>query len=418
MSRTFSSSFTHYLVPSERAVKTALTTGMVVFDTNVLLSAYRFAPQAREQLLSTMDQLKDRVWVPHRVGLEFHRRRLDVIAEQRAAYETVLGLIVKHKSELSKEIGDSIRQLSNRAALTGQDRLALLGQLEDGLEPLRKMVERLNDDHSAIEIHDDDPILLRLHSIIGENIGEDFPAEARKDALQEAERRKVARIPPGFKDADKPEFYGDYFLWRQTLDEAKRRSAQHLVFVTNDQKDDWYLKVKGKHIADPQLAQEARDFCNAQLVLMSTQTLLHHARKYLNADVSNETIRQAGELREIESAREDLAALATWMRTAEEALKISKSEMAALYDRLQALQARAYGLQTGLSDVSPMEANRRHAMLERINTEHERVVAQIALKERELVDLEGTILSAREKLIHLRHQLGEPGPNSPGYKGE
>ena len=76
----FSEQFREYLLPDEAEVRSAVATAMIVLDTNVLLSAYRFAPTAREELLAAIEQLGDRVWVPHQVGLEFHRNRYSVIA--------------------------------------------------------------------------------------------------------------------------------------------------------------------------------------------------------------------------------------------------------------------------------------------------------------------------------------------------
>ncbi|MGS2615117.1 PIN-like domain-containing protein [Micromonospora sp. LZ34] len=307
MATSFSAAFMHFLAPSEETVRVALTSGLVVLDTNVLLSAYRFAPKAREELLSTLQRMTDRVWVPHQVGLEFHRNRLEVMAERRTTYDTVLNSINSHKEAIQADLEGKIRNLSNRAALTDKERDRLLMQLEQVFGPLQKTVKRLSNDHAPADIESEDPILERLQTVIGDRIGDEWGEAARADALTEAERRAKEKIPPGFKDAGKPGGgYGDYFVWRQTMEEAKRRSAAYLVFVTGDQKEDWYLKVKGKVVAaQPALAEEAHRCCGVQLVLMSTQTLLFHATQYLNANVSSETIRQAGELPSMESRREE-----------------------------------------------------------------------------------------------------------------
>ena len=47
-------------------------------DANVLLHCLRHAAVVREELLRLFDVLKDSVWIPYQVGLEFHRNRLDV----------------------------------------------------------------------------------------------------------------------------------------------------------------------------------------------------------------------------------------------------------------------------------------------------------------------------------------------------
>lgn len=78
----------------------------------MLLSVYRFAPKAREELLSTLRTLGNRVWVPHQVGLEFHRNRLEVMAERRATYDTVLSANDLHKQTAQTDLEGKIRSLS------------------------------------------------------------------------------------------------------------------------------------------------------------------------------------------------------------------------------------------------------------------------------------------------------------------
>jgi hypothetical protein len=74
--------FHHFYAPDEAAVKAALQAGLVTPDANVLLSLYRFQRVARDQLFSALEKLGVRLWIPHQVGLEFHRNRLGVMFEQ------------------------------------------------------------------------------------------------------------------------------------------------------------------------------------------------------------------------------------------------------------------------------------------------------------------------------------------------
>ena len=56
--------------------------GTFVFDTNVLLNLYRYKNETSTAIIEIIKNLGDRVWVPHHVLLEFHRNRLEVIADQ------------------------------------------------------------------------------------------------------------------------------------------------------------------------------------------------------------------------------------------------------------------------------------------------------------------------------------------------
>ena len=43
----------------------------------------------RDELLKIFDEIKDRIWIPHQVALEFHDERLNVIKSLMAAYDKI-----------------------------------------------------------------------------------------------------------------------------------------------------------------------------------------------------------------------------------------------------------------------------------------------------------------------------------------
>ena len=55
-----------------------------------MLSLYRLPQKARKQLLLLLEKLKDRLWVPHHVAMEYYRKRPEVIHDQERVYEAIL----------------------------------------------------------------------------------------------------------------------------------------------------------------------------------------------------------------------------------------------------------------------------------------------------------------------------------------
>ncbi|MBG6103180.1 hypothetical protein IW249_003594 [Micromonospora vinacea] len=397
MTKGFSTGFTHFLAPSDQTLREALTGGMVVLDTNVLLSAYRFAPKAREELLSTLEGLKERLWVPHQVGLEFHRNRLEVMADRRATYDAVLNAIAAHDATVGADLENKIKSLSNRAALIDAERDELLAQLSGVFAPLQASVRRLSNDHAPTDGENEDPILTRLQQIISDHVGDDFDAPARDDAMEEAERRIKEQVPPGFKDGDKPTKHGDYFVWRQTLDEAKKKAPQYLVLVTGDQKEDWYLKVKGKIIgARPELVEEANRVCGVQLVMMNTQSLLYHAKAYLDANVSAETIRQAGELPTDESQLEKPVKLRFRRRHLADKRDFLQAEQFYLHKKISESRARLVQLIVQFDEaLTPNELNK-------LFFERQDLESEIEEMDRRLVHLSAQLADIEEQLEYVQ----------------
>lgn len=294
MASQFSDSFHYYIPPSERVIKGAFQGGMIVLDTNVLLSAYRFAPKARKELLSAIRRVAGRVWIPHRVAEEFHKNRIGVINGYDAEYGPVVDALRDAQSRIDAELVPKIEQLANRAALADQEKRDLIKLVADSTAKACRAVENLRKQHDLPPSGEGDKILAEFQELFEGKTGATLGERDLSEVIAEAERRAEQEIPPGFRDAKNTEPYGDYLIWRQTLIEASARKCEYLLFVTGDKKPDWYQVVKGKTIgAQPQLVKEAHRECGAQLVMCDTTSFLFHARQYLEAEVSAETIRQS-----------------------------------------------------------------------------------------------------------------------------
>jgi hypothetical protein len=56
---------------------------LFVFDTNTLLNLYGYAPQTRNDFFSILKILTNRIWLPYHVVLEYQRRRIGVIKNEK-----------------------------------------------------------------------------------------------------------------------------------------------------------------------------------------------------------------------------------------------------------------------------------------------------------------------------------------------
>src|SRR5262245_16420446 len=68
-----------------------------VLDANVLLNFYRYSDDAQSVLFDILDKLRDRIWLPHQAGMEFHKNRLEVISAQADSYTLLTDEIEKSK---------------------------------------------------------------------------------------------------------------------------------------------------------------------------------------------------------------------------------------------------------------------------------------------------------------------------------
>jgi hypothetical protein len=285
--------FQHFYAPGEGATASAMKAGFVVPDTNVLLNFYRYQMGARDELFGALEKLENRLWIPYQVGLEFHRRRLDVMAEQE-------GYFTKTRDEILAAIDGlhgKVRAFAARIGLSSD----YVKKIEDGICELNGLIadevmkaQGLNE--VRLDGHASDKVLVRIDALFENRVGEPMKPEELADARAEAERRVKEKAPPGYKDKGKADSAGDYLIWRQVMMEAKERKLP-VVFITDDTKEDWYQKYNGRTLgARRELREEMMSQAGVPLFIMTTETFLHHAGKYLNAEVSQETVDQAREL--------------------------------------------------------------------------------------------------------------------------
>lgn len=209
-----------------------------VFDTNVLLNLYRYSAKTRTSLLAAFESFKDRIWIPYQVAFEFMRKRCEVI------YETV------HRyDQFSKEIDAFTSKATETLRLTPKDE-----EINDLKRYLYKWLDSNKERNLLVENASDDEILNRILSIFDGRIGDKVDDEELSQIKKEGKERFEKSIPPGYKDdkkknneTDDNNAYGDLIIWKQIIKFAKGNNVG-IVFVTHDQKEDWWNIVKGKTI--------------------------------------------------------------------------------------------------------------------------------------------------------------------------
>ncbi|MFE5033554.1 PIN domain-containing protein [Streptomyces sp. NPDC056683] len=269
-----------------------LRESLIVLDTNVLLDLYRATPAARAEMLQAIEAAKGNLWVPHQVALEFHRNRIGAAKDQRDFYAVTRRDIEGLKEQTLQKIG----QFANRCALGKEVKGEMQGEMAAVFENLIERIEAHRNDFEIKipEVVSQDPILDRLSLLLDGKVGAPFSEEQMEEARKEGERRRSQSIPPGYKDAGKSDNpLGDYFLWEQTLIEAKSRDIDVLL-ISNDEKEDWVEKrlnfALGPRV---ELVEEMRSRAGVELNIMTFPAFLEAAKKYLQTSVSVQTIDQA-----------------------------------------------------------------------------------------------------------------------------
>jgi hypothetical protein len=282
------------------------TDALVVLDTNVLLSLYEFNPSAREQVFAALEQVSERLWLPHQVGLEFARGRHRVISARADALKDAPAAIDRKFQQARQAVIDAVelvKGLLDKNALDGAAHAEIDAQinpkavdnhLAEWRSMLREHVTRMRgeQDLKPTSISSADPVLPRVAALFRDRIADPTPLETVRERLDEAHNYRFPnRIPPGFMDAGKGtqlDAAGDFLLWAEVVAKAKELAPpRRVLLVSADGKGDWYEQVgQGPDKRPrPMLFDELKLEAAADLRLEKPRQFFEGIKQFLNPDV-------------------------------------------------------------------------------------------------------------------------------------
>lgn len=226
-----------------------------ITDSNVLISLYLFENDSFDSISKIMKEQKNKFWIPFHVALEYQRNRINQIKldhQVRGAIESyfdksyrnmddLISVIERKKSKKYKGIIDGLKGIleeskERKSAFLNEQSTLLLSPTKD---------DYFNDKVRCV-----------IDEVFEGRVGEPYDQERLSIIYSEGAKRYEKQIPPGFKDDNKEEQafyyngveyknrYGDLIIWNQTLDFIRGIDGNKtIVFVTNDMKDDWWLKL-------------------------------------------------------------------------------------------------------------------------------------------------------------------------------
>lgn len=226
-----------YLMPSISEKEELWKNCFFVFDTNVLLNLYRYTSNTRDTLIDAFEDLKDRIWIPHQVAYEYAKNRFEVIFEMVQKYE-----------ELEKMKQDLVSNYTRELRLEKTDQS--IQELQSAMDT---WIAKQKSKNLIVTRVSEDEILDKILSIFDGKVGKPYTEAETKEICEEGQERYKKHIPPGFCDASKSKdgednnTYGDLMVWKQILFFSKD-NKKDIIYVTHDQKKDWWEKAKGRTI--------------------------------------------------------------------------------------------------------------------------------------------------------------------------
>lgn len=279
-----------------------------MFDANVLLNLYRYSESTREQLLSVLSSLGDRVWLPHQAAEEFLVHRLDVIHAKNKDYLDLHSAIKEAQNEIELQMQQLHRDSVVEAKSLLEDTQASISKLLNHLEERQQKLPRTGNSP------EEDGVWQVLDGIFIGKVGTDYSKDRKAEIFQEGHERYENKIPPGYKDASKDggggesasdnseRRFGDLILWHQTIDKAIEMQSP-MVLVTDDRKEDWWQISHGMTVGPRlELIREMRERAGVPFYMYRPDRLVSEAsdRGLVGGEISGEVIDEIQDLDQVE----------------------------------------------------------------------------------------------------------------------
>jgi predicted nucleic-acid-binding protein len=273
--------FKGYYKPSGEDLNKMWSDCVFVFDTNVLYDFYRYSEDTVDVMFRIFEELKGRIWIPHWIGLEYHRGLEERIKEQVEKYTST----IRDLSNFSEKIKTQ-REHPFLSAELQQEIQIFYDKFNKELTSQKKKLKDL-----IVE----NPVKEKVASLIGDNIGDALSKEEEQEVIKNGDERLPENIPPGFIDYKEKnkrpglDKYGDYIIWFQILKEAKSKKKP-FIFVTFDTKEDWYKLIKFNNSKilvgpRPELVEEFLAIENCLIWFYPTPDFIDNAVKHFNIEI-------------------------------------------------------------------------------------------------------------------------------------
>ncbi|MES9882254.1 MAG: PIN-like domain-containing protein [Sedimenticola sp.] len=304
--------FSGFYNPSDQSLKTAWKseTTLFVFDTSTLINLYGYATQTRDDFFSILEKIEDNIWIPYHVGIEYQKRRLGAVKEEKAVFSKINACI----KSINSVFDDDFKELNlNRrfpALHTKTEKLQ--SDINKHISKYNRSVSTLDKKQPCVRGHDS--IRETIDTFFNDKVG-NIPENQKwlDDIYSEGEERYKIKVPPGYMDTNKgkaktPQFvysgllyerkYGDFIIWKQIMEKAENENIKAVIFITDDAKEDWWYKLdsRGDKIIGPR-AELREEICKNSKIdiftIYNTSDFLSAGKDLLNVNISNDSVSDA-----------------------------------------------------------------------------------------------------------------------------
>lgn len=290
--------FKGYIPYEEKEKEQIWKKSLVVLDTNVILNFYRYSKETRNEIWKILGDLEERLWIPYQVGYEYFKNKEMVIAEVETSLPNAKKDVEKYL-EKARKILDGMAKKDIQCKQKIEEKIS---RTEEEVIELMEEEQKQQEQFSQKDI-----VFEKVIEWLNGRCGEEAEEKTLQEIKKEAKRREENKIPPGYCDRKKEENFGDYYIFYDMIEKAKREKKD-VIFITDDEKEDWYWIKNGQKCGGrPELLNEFFKKTHQRLYICNTKTFVkRYQQQYKENDISDKVIEEIADVSKREETQEVL----------------------------------------------------------------------------------------------------------------
>lgn len=230
---------------SDKDKSEMLNNSIIVLDTNILLDLYRLSSDASTQLINALMAYKENIWLPYYAGVEFYKNKENVIHDKITQFDKIIKDGKNRYNKIIEDISHSFKEFKDNSEFK-----TLLDNFKENKNVFEKL-DKFNNNNNTNYSSSTKLIDKKIEELIGNKITEKIEYDDNFNSiLKEGHNRIEKEMPPGYKDKGKCEYIGDYqvngdYIIFYTMIKLSCEKNIDIIFITGDNKPDWYDKDKG-----------------------------------------------------------------------------------------------------------------------------------------------------------------------------
>lgn len=264
----------------EEEIKAVWDDCYVVLDANILLNFYRCSKDTSDDVFNILEAIQNKLWIPYQVAWEYFNNRRNVFHENWNAAITIKESFKKCIDQFYQE--EKVKNLLARNPFINSDELKEV--ISQCMEEVNKVLSKY--EQNVTDFTFDDKILDKITKLLDGKVGDDLSEQDLLNIYKEGKKRYEMKFPPGYKDDTKDKqsrgerhVYGDLINWQMIINKAKD-DDKNIVFVSGDQKEDWWDIWNGEKIRPrTELTKEFHDKTGKDIVIYNQHSFMQYAKE-------------------------------------------------------------------------------------------------------------------------------------------